>query len=149
MVVTAANATVSNVVGMVSTEAGLSVQTATVKVQWCVSPIDVLPIVYQPFPVFCCLSVSIDQLDKADAPLIPEVYTYLLGVQCLISISDGLAGYTFPLYNTLVVQNHPRAQPSSTEPVHAPGPLDPTTLPETEPARAKLRTNCARMLDAG
>ena len=37
MVATAASATVSNVVGMIGTEAGLSVQTATMKVQWCVS----------------------------------------------------------------------------------------------------------------
>ncbi|KAI0289272.1 hypothetical protein BC826DRAFT_1177396 [Russula brevipes] len=34
---------------------------------------------------------SIDQLDKADAPPIPEVYMYLLSVQCLVSLSDGLA----------------------------------------------------------
>jgi hypothetical protein len=56
MVATAASATVSNVVGMIGTEAGLSVQTATMKVQWCVSPIDVLPIRGQPFPLlssFC------------------------------------------------------------------------------------------------
>jgi hypothetical protein len=37
MVATAASATVSNVVGMIGTEAGLSVQSAAMKVQWCVS----------------------------------------------------------------------------------------------------------------
>jgi hypothetical protein len=43
MVATAASATVSNVVGMIGTEAGLSVQTAAMKVQWCVpSPADFL-----------------------------------------------------------------------------------------------------------
>jgi hypothetical protein len=41
MVATAASATVSNVVGMIGTEAGLSVQTAAMKVQWCVSPVNV------------------------------------------------------------------------------------------------------------
>ena len=97
------------------------------------------------FPRDCLLSVSIDQLDKADAPLIPEAYIYLLGVQCLVSLSDGFAGYTFPLYNTLAVQKPPAG---STEPVRAPGPLDPTTLPETEPARAGLQTVRA-MLTAG
>jgi hypothetical protein len=97
------------------------------------------------FSRHCLLSVSIDQLDKADAPLIPEAYIYLLGVQCLVSLSDGLAGYTFPLYNTLAVQKPPTG---STEPVRAPGPLDPTTLPETEPARDGLRTVRA-MLNAG
>jgi hypothetical protein len=66
-------------------------------------------------------------------------------VQCLVSLSDGLAGYTFPLYNTLVVQKPPAG---STEPVRAPGPLDPMTLPETEPARAGLQTVRA-MLNAG
>jgi hypothetical protein len=35
----AARATVSNVVGMIGTEASLSVQTATMKVQRCVFPI--------------------------------------------------------------------------------------------------------------
>ena len=43
MVATAASATVSNVVGMIGTEAGLSVQTAAMKVQWCISPINALP----------------------------------------------------------------------------------------------------------
>ncbi|KAI0266582.1 hypothetical protein BGY98DRAFT_1029865 [Russula aff. rugulosa BPL654] len=50
MVATAASATVSNVVRMISTEAGLSVQTAEMKVQ------------------------CIDQLDKADTSLIPDAY---------------------------------------------------------------------------
>jgi hypothetical protein len=84
-----------------------------------------------------CLSVSIDPLDKADAPLIPKAYIYLLGVKCLFPLSDGLAGYTFPLYNTLAVQ---KRRVGSTEPVRAPGPLGPTALPETEPALAGLRT---------
>lgn len=43
MVATAASATVSNVVGMIGTEAGLSVQTAAMKVQWCVSSANVPP----------------------------------------------------------------------------------------------------------
>ena len=97
------------------------------------------------FPLRCLLFVSIDQLDKADAPLIPEAYIYLLGMQCLVSLSDGLAGYIFPLYNTLAVQKPPAG---STEPVRAPGSLDPTTLPETEPARDGLQTVRA-MLNAG
>jgi hypothetical protein len=59
-VVTAASATVSNIVGMIGTVAGLSVQTATMKVRWYVSPIDVLPTSCQPFPVTVFfLSVSI------------------------------------------------------------------------------------------
>jgi hypothetical protein len=37
MVTTAVSATVSNVVGMIGTEVGLSMQNAAMKVQWCVS----------------------------------------------------------------------------------------------------------------
>jgi hypothetical protein len=58
-------------------------------------------------------------------------------VQCLVSLPDGLAGYTFPFYNTLAVQKLPAAL---TEPVHAPGSLDPTALSETEPAQAGPQT---------
>ncbi|KAF8267460.1 hypothetical protein EI94DRAFT_1730637 [Lactarius quietus] len=121
MVATAASATVSNVVGMIGTEAGLSVQSAAMKVQ------------------------CIDQLDKADAPPIPDAYIYLLGVQCLVSLSDGLAGYAIPLYSSFAMQKPPAG---STEPVRAPGALDPSTLPDAEPARAGLLTVCA-MLNAG
>src|SRR6266576_405571 len=55
MVATDASATVSNVVGMIGTEAGLSVQISARKVQWCVSPINVLQIGCQLFPTlsFC------------------------------------------------------------------------------------------------
>jgi hypothetical protein len=100
---------------------------------------DKLPICYHQ----CFLSVSIDQLDKADAPLIPLAYIYLIGVQCLISLSDGLVGYTFPLSPSWS-KNHPRAQLGPC----AHWPIRPTTLPKTEPARAGLRTVRA-MLNAG
>ncbi len=88
---------------------------------------------------------SIDQLDKADAPPIPDAYIYLLGAQCLVSLSDGLAGYAIPLYSTFAIQ---KPLPGSAETVRAPGALDPSTLPPTEPARAGLLTVCA-MLNAG
>lgn len=61
MVATAASATVSNVVGMIGTEAGLSVETAAMKVQWCVSSTNVLPTSFQTFPVavlFLLASIS-------------------------------------------------------------------------------------------
>jgi len=77
------------------------------------------------------LSVSIDKLNKADAQLIAEAYLYLLGVQCLLSLSDSLAGHSFPLYITLTVQNPPVG---STEPVFATGPTR-----NRGPARAGLR----------
>ncbi|KAI0281240.1 hypothetical protein BGY98DRAFT_1094994 [Russula aff. rugulosa BPL654] len=77
---------------------------------------------------------SIDQLDKADVPLFPEAYIHLRGLPP-----------SFPLYNTLAVQKLPT---DSTEPVRAPGPLDPMTLPETKPTRIGLQTVRA-MLNAG
>jgi len=53
-------------------------------------------------------SVSIvDQLNKTDAPPIPEAYIYFLGVQSFVWLCDGLAGYAIPLYNTLTVQYTP------------------------------------------
>ncbi|KAI0262128.1 hypothetical protein BGY98DRAFT_1192641 [Russula aff. rugulosa BPL654] len=76
MVVTAV---VSDVVRMIGTRAGLSVQTAATKVH------------------------CIDQLDKTDAPLIPEAYIHLLGMQYSVLFSNGLTGLLF-LYNTLAVQ---------------------------------------------
>jgi hypothetical protein len=53
-----ARAGISKVVGMISTEAGLSVQIAVKKMLWCVSPINVLPTGCQVFPViiFCLLA---------------------------------------------------------------------------------------------
>lgn len=39
---------------------------------------------------------SIDQLDKADPPPIPETYIFYLALLCLNSIADGLAGITLP-----------------------------------------------------
>jgi hypothetical protein len=64
----------------------------------------------------------------------PEAYKHILGVQCLVSF----LGYTFPLYNT---REFNRTRTCTR-------PLDPTTLPETEPAWAGLRTVRA-MLNAG
>ena len=61
-------------------------------------------------------------------------------MQCLVSLSDALAEYTFPLYITLAVQ-----KPPATESIRAPGPLNPTTLPETEPTQAGLQTVCAML----
>ncbi|MBW0484031.1 hypothetical protein O181_023746 [Austropuccinia psidii MF-1] len=34
----------------------------------------------------------IDQLDKAEAPMIPETYVYLLALQCLSNVAEGFAG---------------------------------------------------------
>ena len=92
-------------------------QTAAMGVKRCVSPINILSTGLRAFPRFGLLSVGIDQLDKVDAPLIPDACIYLLRVQVLVSLSDGLTGYTFPLCTP------------SIEPFREPGPPNPTTLP--------------------
>ncbi|KAJ8092074.1 Endocytosis and vacuole integrity protein [Marasmius tenuissimus] len=112
MVATAASATVSNVVGMMSGGGGLSLQGSTMKLQ------------------------CIDQLDKADAPPIPESYIYLLALQCLVSLCEGLAAFSAPLYTSIVIQR-PRDPGSS--PVRAPPALDITTLPQEDSQTKQLR----------
>ncbi|KAK4118513.1 hypothetical protein N657DRAFT_606121 [Parathielavia appendiculata] len=39
----------------------------------------------------------IDQLDKTDAPIIPESYVYSLTLACITSLSEGLAKFILPL----------------------------------------------------
>ncbi|EAU83566.2 hypothetical protein CC1G_07939 [Coprinopsis cinerea okayama7 len=108
-----ASATVSGVVGMISSSHGLSVQGSSMKVQ------------------------CIDQLDKADSPPIPESYIYLLAVQCIVSLCEGLASYAGPIYTTLVIQR-PRAAGEAA--VRAPPALDLSTLPPSEPQTINLQT---------
>ncbi|KIJ91398.1 hypothetical protein K443DRAFT_115078 [Laccaria amethystina LaAM-08-1] len=107
-----ASATVSGVVGMIgSGGGGLSLQGSSMKLQ------------------------CIDQLDKADAPPIPESYIYLLGVQCIVSLCEGLASYAGPLYGSIVVQR-PRAGEAM---VRAPPALDLSTLPQDDQQTKQLR----------
>lgn len=80
---------------------------------------------------------SIDQLDKADSPIIPESYVYLLSLQCLVALCEGFASFTGPLYNSLMIQR-PR---SAGEPVvRAPPALDLSALPADDPTTPQLRT---------
>ncbi|KAL4066352.1 hypothetical protein V8B97DRAFT_2111374 [Scleroderma yunnanense] len=111
MVATAASATVSGVVGMIGSGTGLNVQNSGMKLQ------------------------CIDQLDKADSPLIPETYIYLLGVQCIVSLCEGFASFTGPLYTSIMIQR-PRAAGESV--IYAPAALDISTLPPDEPVTIHL-----------
>jgi hypothetical protein len=79
--------------GTIGTGAGLSVKTPVIKVQWCVN-------------VFPSFSISIDELDTADGPLIPEASMHLLNVQYPVSFPNGLTGYTFPLQHPRSPKNH-------------------------------------------
>ena len=83
--------------------------------------------------IFC----SIDQLDKADSPPIPESYIYLLALQCLVSLVEGFATLVIPLYNSIVVVR-PRAAGEAV--VRAPPALDLTSLSPEDPATIQLRT---------
>ena len=81
-------------------------------------------------------SHSIDQLDKADAPPIPEPYIYLLAVQCTVSLCEGLASFAGPVYSSIVIQR-PRA--AGEAPIRAPPALDVSTLPQDEQQTIHLR----------
>lgn len=119
MVATAASATVSGVagvVGMMGTSGGLSLQGSAMKLQ------------------------CIDQLDKADAPPIPESYIYLLAVQCIVSLCEGFASFIGPLYSAIVIQR-PRAAGEAV--IRAPPALDLPSLPESDPSTTQLRIVCA------
>ncbi|KAJ2924060.1 hypothetical protein H1R20_g13035, partial [Candolleomyces eurysporus] len=107
-----ASATVSGVVGMISGGHGLSLQGSSMKLQ------------------------CIDQLDKADAPPIPESYIYLLAVQCTVSLCEGLASFAGPVYSSIVIQR-PRA--AGDAPIRAPPALDVSTLPQDDQQTIHLR----------
>ncbi|KAH8111570.1 hypothetical protein DFH11DRAFT_1791651 [Phellopilus nigrolimitatus] len=116
IVANAASATVTNVVGMMGSEHGLNSVGSAMRLQ--------------------CDDGSIDQLDKADAPPIPESYIYLLGLQCLVSISEGFASLTLPLFNAIVVQ---RSRAAGENTIRAPPALDVMALPEDQPSTMQLR----------
>src|SRR6266849_7464085 len=96
------------------------------KVQWCVSLINVLPPGRRPSPVIVSfLSASIGSTKQMRHSSLGHTYIFL--VCNALSLSDGLAGYTFPLHNTLAVQKLPAG---SIEPVRAP-PIRPYYAPRT------------------
>ncbi|KAM0789810.1 hypothetical protein ACM66B_006661 [Microbotryomycetes sp. NB124-2] len=54
----------------------------------------------------------IDQLDKADAPPIPDTYIFLLALQCLSSLTEGFASFALSTYTTLM-QSRTKPQPTT------------------------------------
>ncbi|KAG8814900.1 hypothetical protein FRC17_000932, partial [Serendipita sp. 399] len=117
MVANAATTTVSGALGIQSTAPGLSLET-------------------------CSHDSSIDQLDKADAPMIPEGYIYVLGLQCLVSIAEGFASSVLPAFAMLT----PKA-PNS-DPTRLPPALDLDTLDSSNPLVLQLRVEM-RMIEDG
>jgi hypothetical protein len=133
------SATVLNVVGMIGTEAGHGVETAAMKVQWCVSLINVLPTDCQPFPVigfFLLASINSTRQMRRSS----QRRTYI-SLACNASSLSPTAsrGIPSPSATPSRSKNHPRVQPSRA----CTRPLDPTALPETEAARAGHKL-CAR-----
>lgn len=109
----------------------------------------------------------IDQLDKTDAPQIPESYVYSLTLACITSLSEGLAKFILPLtVPTDGRRKRPAKQdvgrdspaPSIDDRGEAPGPLErstsfkrnpvpvnPLTL-ENHPLYAEVKV-CAALID--
>lgn len=107
-----ASATVSGVAGIIGAGGhGLSLQGSSMKVQ------------------------CIDQLDKADAPPIPEPYIYLLAVQCIVSLCEGLASFAAPIYSSIVIQ---RPRNAGDAPIRAPPALNVSSLPPSESQTKQL-----------
>jgi hypothetical protein len=79
---------------------------------------------------------SIDQLDKADSPPIPESYIYLLGLQCIVALCEGFATFTAPLYTSIMVQK-PRTAGDAL--VRAPPALDLSKLSPEESTTQHLQ----------
>ena len=75
----------------------------------------------------------IDQLDKAEAPPIPETYIFLLALQCLNSLSDGFASYTLSAYSVIL-----SSRPRSTTESSSPAALDWSTLDKADAKVASL-----------
>lgn len=140
-VASVATATVSNVVGM-SGQSGLSVGGSSMKLQWYETFLPSLGLLANASII---VTDSIDQLDKADSPIIPESYIYLLALQCLVSICEGFASFTFPIYSGIAVQR-PRAAGDAV--ITAPPALDLSTLPDADATTHDLRVVGA-MVDSG
>jgi hypothetical protein len=107
-----------------TTSAGLNVASASMKVQWYVS-------LFRFFPGLGLKSMnlcSIDQLDKAEVPPIPETYAFLLALQCIASIPAGFASFSLPLYSSVIQE---RARSSGETLPHAPPSLDFSSLPDS------------------
>ncbi|KAF8340513.1 uncharacterized protein EI90DRAFT_3279123 [Cantharellus anzutake] len=105
-------ASAANMVG-IGSGTGLSIQGASMKLQ------------------------CIDQLDKADAPAIPELYVYLLALQSLVALTEAFASLSVPLYTSIAIQR-PRAAGDS--PIRAPPALDISKLPDSESSTQQLRS---------
>ncbi|UKZ81019.1 hypothetical protein TrVFT333_008786 [Trichoderma virens FT-333] len=81
----------------------------------------------------------IDQLDKAEAPAIPESYIYSLILACLSSLSDGLAKFILPL----TVPNETRARKKASKQDMGRSSPAPSQLEAEGPSHGGLRERSA------
>lgn len=118
-------------------QGGLSAVSASVKLQWCVRVSEETKARAE------TPSSSIDQLDKSDAPPIPETYIFLLALQCLTGIADGFASSTLPTYSSLMSSRPAAGQDT----LPAPPALDLANNPDGAPYSSLRITR--DMADAG
>ncbi|KZT52790.1 hypothetical protein CALCODRAFT_475492 [Calocera cornea HHB12733] len=122
MMASAAVAGVSGVVGgMMGGEGSLSAQSSAMKVP------------------------CIDQLDKTDAPAIPDGYVFLLALQTLCAIAEGLNSQTLPIYNAIVQRQGGQAAQFQGM---APCALSLDDLP-SDNAETKRLQLCYKMMESG
>ncbi|KAK4056370.1 Endocytosis and vacuole integrity protein [Microbotryomycetes sp. JL221] len=93
----------------------------------------------------------IDQLDKADAPPIPDTYIFLLALQCLSSLTEGFASYTLSVYSTVASsQGRPQAAQATAKADSQPRPtpsIDWTALGDNQDPRARSLLTCKQMAE--
>lgn len=137
----------SGVTGIISSSVGSDGHNTGISSQWSVMRVP-----------------CIDQLDKTDAPTIPESYVYSLTLACITSLSEGLAKFILPL--TVPSEGRKRRAPKqdpgrdspapqqddSTEKLERsnsfkrnPVPVNPLTL-ESHPLYAEIKV-CASFID--
>ncbi|CAM1506472.1 Fc.00g061130.m01.CDS01 [Cosmosporella sp. VM-42] len=81
----------------------------------------------------------IDQLDKTDAPAIPESYIYSLILACISSISDGLAKFILPL--TVPAETRSRRKVSKEGGRDSPAP--PQTESESQAPKGRMERSAS------
>lgn len=107
-----ATSVVGTSVGAGAIPAGLSLGTASLKLQ------------------------CIDQLDKAEAPPIPDTYVFLLVLQCLAALSDGFATHSLSKYTSILSSQRKAGEAA----FRSPAALDWSTVDTSDPKVISLLT---------
>ncbi|KAH8929287.1 hypothetical protein BT69DRAFT_1345966 [Atractiella rhizophila] len=86
----------------------------------------------------------IDQLDKAEAPGMPDTYVFYLATQCITSIAEGFAQFALPTYSSIIASRARRTSGDSGEVSastsnKAPPALELDSLPPEDPRTRELK----------